>query len=126
MIILEGKELTRRYIRGKYGTDALSQVSFTLEKGETLGIVGESGSGKSTLLRLISGLEAPDSGTLALMGTPLSPVRSREAYPDGFPGRRRLLPPPAADRSLHPGIGAEPDGTGTGSSRPLRHGGPGS
>ena len=80
MIILEGKELTRRYIRGKYGTDALSQVSFTLEKGETLGIVGESGSGKSTLLRLISGLEAPDSGTLALMGTPLSPVRSREEY----------------------------------------------
>ena len=80
MIILEGKELTRRYIRGKYGTDALSQVSFNLEKGEILGIVGESGSGKSTLLRLISGLEAPDSGTLALMGTPLSTVRSREEY----------------------------------------------
>ena len=80
MTILEGKDLSRRYARREGSVDALTGVSFTLEKGELLGIVGESGSGKSTLLRLVSGLEAPDSGSILLEGTPLPPKRSREHY----------------------------------------------
>lgn len=42
---------------------ALDRVSFTLRKGETLGIVGESGSGKSTLARTLLGLESASGGS---------------------------------------------------------------
>lgn len=42
--------------------NAVSDVSFTLKKGETIAIVGENGSGKSTLIRLISGLYLPTDG----------------------------------------------------------------
>ncbi len=44
---------------------AVQQVSFDIETGEAFGLVGESGSGKSTLARLATGIEAPDSGTIA-------------------------------------------------------------
>ena len=43
---------------------AVKEVSFTVKKGETLGIIGENGSGKSTLLKLIAGVLTPDSGTV--------------------------------------------------------------
>lgn len=57
---------------------AVSDVSFALNAGETLGIVGESGSGKTTLTRLILGLEQPDSGTVELRGRPWSTLRGHE------------------------------------------------
>lgn len=42
----------------------LDNVSFTLERGQSIGVMGRNGAGKSTLTRLISGLEKPDSGTV--------------------------------------------------------------
>ena len=52
-------------------------VSFSVAKGETLGIVGESGCGKSTVLRSLAGLEAGWSGRIALDGKPVSAQRSK-------------------------------------------------
>lgn len=47
---------------------AVNDVSFCLEKGETLGLVGESGCGKSTIARLVLCLDRPDSGTVLFQG----------------------------------------------------------
>ena len=46
----------------------LSNLDFTLEKGEICAFIGESWTGKSTLLKLIAGLETSDSGTIILEG----------------------------------------------------------
>src|SRR5258708_23916086 len=55
---------------------AVDDVSFTVDKGEVLGIVGESGCGKSTTARLVIGLIAPDIGEIILDGEPAGPTLS--------------------------------------------------
>jgi peptide/nickel transport system ATP-binding protein len=70
--------LSRRYHVGSLGgtrsrtVDALQDVSFSLHRGEVLGIVGESGSGKSTLARTLLGLEPPSAGTVCFDGVDLA------------------------------------------------------
>ncbi len=51
---------------------AVDDVSFTIARGETLGLVGESGCGKSTIARLLVGLYAPTSGSILFDGEPVS------------------------------------------------------
>lgn len=55
---------------------ALSQVDFSVKKGEFVSLVGPSGCGKSTILNLISGLLKPEEGVITMQGIPLekSPV----------------------------------------------------
>lgn len=48
------------------GVDALIDVSFTVTRGEIVGLIGANGSGKTTLLNVVCGLNAADSGTIAL------------------------------------------------------------
>jgi branched-chain amino acid transport system permease protein len=50
------------------GVEALSGVSFAVERGEIVGLIGPNGSGKTTVLNVISGLERADSGTVELDG----------------------------------------------------------
>lgn len=57
---------------------AVSGVSFNLEKGHTLGIVGESGSGKTTVGRMIMQLLAPTSGTVSFEGRDLGTMKTEE------------------------------------------------
>ncbi|MDB4385087.1 ABC transporter ATP-binding protein [Opitutaceae bacterium] len=47
---------------------ALNNISFSVEKGECLGLVGRNGSGKTTLLRMIAGLQRPDHGSITVNG----------------------------------------------------------
>lgn len=54
---------------------AVSDVNFTVQKGETFGLVGESGSGKSTVARLIAGLYKPDSGQVHVFGKDINQNR---------------------------------------------------
>lgn len=65
------KELLPALFSGKkpYETFwALKNVSFSVEKGETVGIIGPNGSGKSTLLKLLAGVSYPTRGTLKVNG----------------------------------------------------------
>ncbi|WP_375386296.1 dipeptide ABC transporter ATP-binding protein [uncultured Microbacterium sp.] len=60
--------ISKRYRLGTTDVQALDDVSFTVQRGESLGIVGESGSGKSTIARMLVALEAPDSGEIVVDG----------------------------------------------------------
>ena len=58
--------------RPRPSVSAVHDATFSVAKGETLGIVGESGCGKSTLARMLVGLLAPTSGTIEIEGRDLS------------------------------------------------------
>ena len=53
---------------GSAGEETLTDIDFTLRRGQTLGILGETGSGKSTLIRLLMRFYDPDTGTVRLFG----------------------------------------------------------
>jgi NitT/TauT family transport system ATP-binding protein len=65
--------VTKRYAGGP---PVLAAVDFTIAKGEFVTLLGPSGCGKSTILKLISGLTAPDSGTIRVDG--MTPKNARE------------------------------------------------
>lgn len=80
MAILEVEGLKKVYTTrfGGNKVQALSDVSFSVEKGEYIAIMGESGSGKSTLLNLLAALDKPTSGDVILDGKRLSSVNEKE------------------------------------------------
>ncbi|WP_149205188.1 ABC transporter ATP-binding protein [Actinotalea subterranea] len=71
MDIIEVTNLHKRY----GATTAVDDVSFTVEAGEIFGILGPNGAGKTTTVECLTGLRAPDRGTLRVLG--LDPGRDR-------------------------------------------------
>src|ERR1700753_2569878 len=56
-------------LRKEYGSRvAVDDVSFTVEAGEIFGILGPNGAGKTTTVECVTGLRAPDRGTLRVLG----------------------------------------------------------
>lgn len=62
----------------KTGDKALTDVSFTVPKGQVVGLIGPSGSGKSTLIRCINRLVGPTSGTVRLNDLDITRLSARE------------------------------------------------
>ncbi len=59
------------------GIEVLSDVSFSMQRGDYIGLVGPNGSGKSTLIRLILGLVSPARGSIRIFGLPNTGFRGR-------------------------------------------------
>ncbi len=59
---------TMRLRRGVAVVEALKNVTFSVERGSTLGIIGRNGSGKSTLMRILAGILKPDAGLVETAG----------------------------------------------------------
>ena len=80
MPILEVNNVKKIYTTrfGGNQVQALSNVSFSGEKGEYVAIMGESGSGKTTLLNILASLDKPTSGEVSLNGQKISAIREKE------------------------------------------------
>jgi putative ABC transport system ATP-binding protein len=66
--ILRVEKLAKTYGEHESKVNALADINFTINKGETVSIVGASGSGKSTLLHLLGGLDRPSDGKVFVDG----------------------------------------------------------
>ena len=62
------------------GKPVLQEITFSVERGQTLVLLGPAGCGKSVLLKLANGLLKPDSGTIRVFGEEIDRLRRRELY----------------------------------------------
>ena len=78
--LLEVKNLKKIYTTrfGGNRVQALSDVSFTVKKGEYVAIMGESGSGKTTLLNILAALDKPTEGDVELNGRSMARIKEKE------------------------------------------------
>ncbi len=69
---------------------ALDEVSFGIQKGETVGIIGENGSGKSTLLGLVAGTDKPTSGRVSVKGSVATLLELGAGFHGDLTGRENI------------------------------------
>src|SRR3990172_3644380 len=75
-------ELELRHVSISFEANlVLDDVSFTVNRGETIVLLGVTGSGKSVLLKVILGLLKPDSGQVLVSGQDMTPLSETELYP---------------------------------------------
>lgn len=80
MTLLAVDNVVKEYARGLLGRQVTFRLeaSFRVERPEILGVMGPNGSGKTTLFELITGSNAPTSGTVRCMGQDIHNVKARE------------------------------------------------
>ena len=77
--IIVGKNISKSFL----GVKALKNIDITIEKANVLCLAGENGCGKSTLVKTLSGVYAPDSGSIILNGKTYTHLTSRIAINEG-------------------------------------------
>jgi putative ABC transport system ATP-binding protein len=68
MALIETRDLSKTYTRGKQKVEVLHHIDLEVQQGDFLALMGPSGSGKTTLLNLIGGLDAPTGGSISVGG----------------------------------------------------------
>mgnify|MGYP002509498465 FL=1 len=86
MAILEVEHIQKTFER----VQVLKDISFSMEKGQTLSIIGSSGSGKTTLLRCLNFLERPDTGIIRVNGETLFDAGDPDTRTEREIRRKRL------------------------------------
>ena len=76
--LIEVKNLVKVYRDGNTYFKALNDVSFSIQKGESVAIIGKSGSGKSTLMHLLAALDKPNEGEILINGQNIAKMKKRE------------------------------------------------
>ena len=76
--VLETENLVKVYGKGETRFDALKGLTLEIHRGESVAVVGKSGSGKSTLMHLMALLDRPSQGVVALDGSPVSELSTKE------------------------------------------------
>jgi ABC-type polysaccharide/polyol phosphate transport system ATPase subunit len=71
--------------------DALTDVTFSVGRGETFGVIGANGSGKSTLLKLVAGILKPTAGTLAVRGKVSALIELGAGFHPEISGRENVV-----------------------------------
>jgi branched-chain amino acid transport system ATP-binding protein len=66
------------------GIQALTDVSFTIDRGAIYGLIGPNGAGKTTLFNVLTGIYAPDAGGFAFDGQPLAGLKPHEVTARGI------------------------------------------
>ena len=66
------------------GVQALSEVGFTIRRGEIYGLIGPNGAGKTTLFNVLTGIYAPDGGSFTFDGRPLMGLKPNEVAARGI------------------------------------------
>lgn len=74
--VLEARQLSKRYPGGP--GPALDSVTFSMDRGEFVGIMGASGSGKTTLLNVLSTIDRPTSGKILISGADLGTLNDSD------------------------------------------------
>jgi simple sugar transport system ATP-binding protein len=90
-IVLRARDISRAFP----GVQALSGVELTLRAGEVHALMGQNGAGKSTLIKVLTGVYAPDAGSIELLGkpiTPASPIHAQELGISAVHQESHLLP----------------------------------
>ena len=89
MSLLECREITKRF----GALEALRRFSFSLEKGEILGLIGPNGSGKTTLFNVLAGIYRPDEGEVIFRGESISGMAPHKICRRGMAKASQMIRP---------------------------------
>jgi len=78
--LLQLRGIAKRFL----GVTALNGVDFTVRAGEIHALLGENGAGKSTLIKVLTGVHAPDAGTISFAGRSIAPASPKDAERAGI------------------------------------------